>query len=113
MDIAGLLLRDAKEHARIDFNDDDANLELILTAAAGDVLAAAGMDRPEDPDDLPYDLRFAIIDQAAMIYDARANVTTRDRPLGLSLAASRITARYRGVSTGALCASQDGSNDGG
>lgn len=91
----GALLPDAKLHGRIDHNDDDAGLLLMLAAAAGDVAHAAAYTLPEDADDLPDDLRLAIIDQAAMLYDARAHDT--DRPAGLSMAAARIVARYRGV----------------
>lgn len=105
MDI-GWLLREAKEHARIDFCDDDVTVELMLQAAVADVLGAAGIPVPDTADDLPDDLRFAIIDQTAMLYDARSVATTRQRPLGLSLAASRIVARHRGVSTGSHSASQ-------
>ena len=89
------LLSDAKAHARVDHHDDDAGIVLMLSAAAADVAAAAEYDLPEDANDLPADLRFAIIDQLALLYDARGGDT--DRPIGLSLAASRIVARYRGV----------------
>ena len=89
------LLSDAKAHARVDHDDDDAAIMLMLSAAAADVAAAAEYDLPEDADDLPPDLRFAIIDQVALLYDARGG--DPDRPVGLSLAASRIVARYRGV----------------
>ena len=89
------LLSDAKAHARVDHYDDDAGIVLMLSAAAADVAAAAEYDLPEDADDLPADLRFAIIDQVALLYDARGGDS--DRPVGLSLAASRIVARYRGV----------------
>ena len=92
------LLPDAKEHARVAHDDDDAALELMLEAAAQDVAFAAAYTLPEDVAELPDDLRFAIIDQAAMLYDARGGDT--ERPVGLSLAASRIVARYRGVSLG-------------
>ena len=89
------LLSDAKAHARVDHHDDDVGLLLMLSAAAADVASAAEYDLPEAANDLPADLRFAIIDQVALLYDARGCDT--DRPLGLSLAASRIVARYRGV----------------
>lgn len=92
---ASALLPDAKHHARIDGDHDDASVALMLVAAAADVLAAAEYTAPEDVADLPEDLRFAICDQLAMLYDARG--TDTDRPLGLSMAASRIVARYRGV----------------
>ena len=89
------LLSDAKAHARVDHHDEDAGIVLMIAAAALDVAKAAELALPEDADDLPADLRFAIIDQFAMLYDARGGDT--DRPVGLSLAASRIVARYRGV----------------
>lgn len=89
------LLTAAKLHARVDFDDDDSDLLLMLAAAAGDVSHAAEYTLPDDADDLPADLKLAIIDQAAMLYDARAQDT--ERPVGLSLAAARIVARYRGV----------------
>jgi len=94
MDVFDLLF-DAKAHARVDHHDDDAGIVLMLSAAAADVAAAAEYALPEDAGDLPADLRFAIIDQVALLYDARGGDT--DRPVGLSLAASRIVARYRGV----------------
>lgn len=89
------LLTAAKLHARIDHNDDDSDLLLMLAAASADVAHAAQYTLPDDADDLPDDLRLAIIDQAAMLYDARGGDT--DRPSGLSMAAARIVARYRGV----------------
>ena len=95
MTIASDLLPSAKLHARVDYDDDDALLELMLTAAAADVAAAAEYELPDAGTDLPEDLRFAIVDHAAMLYDARG--TDTERPVGLSLAASRIVARYRGV----------------
>jgi hypothetical protein len=94
MDVSDLL-SDAKAHARVDHHDDDAGIVLMLSAATADVAAAAEYDLPEDANDLPADLRFAIIDQVALLFDARGGDT--DRPVGLSLAASRIVARYRGV----------------
>lgn len=94
------LLDDCKLHCRIDFSDDDSDLLLMLTASAADVAHAANVTLPADVVDLPDDLRFAILDQVAMLYDARGNST--DRPTGLSLAASRICARYRGVSAGTV-----------
>lgn len=89
------LLTAAKLHARVDHNDDDADLLLMLAAAAGDVAHAAEYTLPVLAADLPADLKLAIIDQAAMLFDARGGET--DRPLGLSMAAARIVARYRGV----------------
>lgn len=95
MTISTNLITQLKLHARIDHDDEDAALVLMLEAACGDVLAAAGWDPVAS---LPDDLAYAVIDQAAMFYDARGNST--DRPVGLSMAASRIVARYRGVSAG-------------
>ena len=92
------LLPDAKLHARVAHDDDDDGLALMLETAAQDVAHAAGIDLPDTTAELPDDLRFAIIDQAAMLYDARGGDT--ERPVDLSLAASRIVARYRGVSLG-------------
>ncbi|CAM5420263.1 hypothetical protein FALB51S_02495 [Frigidibacter albus] len=82
-------------HARVDASEDTANVLLILAAAAADVAGAANYTLPATSGDLPDDLGFAVIDQALMIYDARGSDTKR--PVGLSLAASRIVARYRGV----------------
>ena len=90
------LLSIAKSHARIDFDDDDAVLLLMLTTAANDVAHAAQVELPATSADLAEDLQFAVIDQAAMLFEASANST--ERPVGLSMAASRIVARYRGVS---------------
>lgn len=104
------LLPETKLHARIDGDDEDAALALMLAAAVADVLAAAARPEPDDADELPDDLRFAVIDQATMLFDARGGVT--DRPVGLSLAASRIVARYRGVSLGATESAQEGGGDG-
>ena len=89
------LLTDTKLHARIDGDYDDTGLMLMLASAAGDVAHAAAYTLPADAADLPDDLRLAIIDQAAMLYDARGGDT--ERPAGLSMAAARIVARYRGV----------------
>lgn len=102
-------LAGTKVHARIDGDDEDETLTLILEAATRDVLHAAGIDAPENLADLPNDLRFAVMDQAAMIYDERGADT--DRPAGLSLAASRIAARHRGVSLGAQESAQEGDHD--
>jgi hypothetical protein len=93
MDVFGLLAA-CKLHTRVDHNDEDADILLMLTAAAGDVAHAAGYTLPATSTALPDDLRFAIIDQAAALYDARGQ--SDGRP-GLTLAASRIVARYRGV----------------
>lgn len=89
------LLTDTKLHARVDGDDDDTGMLLMLAAAANDIAHAAAYTLPDDAADLPDDLRLAIIDQATMIYDARGGDT--ERPLGLSMAAARIVARYRGV----------------
>lgn len=94
MNVSDLLIA-AKLHARVDHDDDDSAMLLMLSAAAGDVAHAAEYTLPPAAADLPDDLRLAIIDQAAMLYDARGGDT--DRPLGLSMAAARIVARYRGV----------------
>ena len=96
MDPTGLLPA-LKTHARIDGSDEDANLILMLVAAANDVAQAASYELPEDVMDLPADLQFAIIDLAVRTYDARGADDLRP---GLSMAAGRITARYRGVSLG-------------
>ncbi|ABA79384.1 hypothetical protein GQF56_06075 [Rhodobacter sphaeroides] len=88
------LLSATKALARIDLSDEDATLELMIAAAQADVLAAAGYTLAEGAS-LPSDLAYAICDQAAMLFDARGG--TEDRPMGLSLAASRIVSRYRGV----------------
>ncbi|MDR5650978.1 head-tail connector protein [Ruixingdingia sedimenti] len=89
------LLTAAKLHARVDHDEDDPDMLLMLAAAAGDVAHAAEYTLPALAADLPADLKLAIIDQAAMLFDARAQDT--ERPVGLSLAAARIVARYRGV----------------
>lgn len=102
MTLATELLSQAKAHARIDSDDEDDTLTQMLEAALGDVLAAANVTAPATLAELPDDLAFAACDQFSMLYDARGGATERDRPLGLSLAASRICARYRGVGLGAL-----------
>lgn len=94
MEISDLLTA-TKLHCRVDHDDEDGALLLMLSAAALDVCGAAGIEIPGDAADLPDDLRLAVMDQAAMLYDARGGDTKR--PLGLSLAAARITARHRGV----------------
>lgn len=98
MTIASQLLTQAKLHARIDGSDDDAAMVLMLEAAMADVCHAAGIAVPATLSELSADLVFAVTDQAAMLYDARG---AAERPAGLSMAASRITARHRGVSLGA------------
>ena len=100
MTIASDLLSRAKAHARIVHDDDDAALALMLEAAAADVLGAANYTAPETLAELPDDLALAICDQAVMLFDTRSGATERERPLGLTLAASRIVQRYRGVSLG-------------
>ena len=99
MTIASQLLIQAKAHARIDASDDDEAMLLMLEAALADVAQAAGIAVPVTVAELPADLVFAVVDQAAMLFDARG---ASDRPAGMSVAASRITARHRGVSLGAL-----------
>lgn len=91
---ATTLLPALKLHARIDTGTEDAGLLLMLTAAAQDVAHAASYTLPTHAIDLPADIQFAIVDQAARTYDARGADDIRP---GLSLAASRITSRYRGV----------------
>lgn len=76
MDVSPLL-DPLKLRARIDYSDDDADLLLSLSAAVLDVLAAAEYEAPATVAELPDDLRFAIIDQAAMLYDARGGDTER------------------------------------
>lgn len=100
-------LSDLKTHARLDGSGEDGALDLLLAAATADVLGAANVEAPDDLTELPDDLRLAICDQAAMLYDARGDATTRNRPLGLSLAASRIVARHRGVACEAPQAGDD------
>ncbi len=97
MNVANLLY-ELKLHARISFDDDDAGLVLMLETAARDVAHVAAITLPDNVFDLPLDLQFAIVDQAALTYDQRG--PDEGQP-GLSIAASRITARYRGVSLGA------------
>jgi hypothetical protein len=96
MDISSLLSA-FKLHARIDGDSEDAGLLLMLDAAANDIAHAAGYPLPPDAAELPEDLAFAVIDQATAIYDDRG---TGDAPHGLTVAASRIVSRYRGVSLG-------------
>lgn len=93
MDVTDLLPA-LKLHARIDHDDDDAGLVLMLVTAAQDVAHAAAYALPVEALDLPADIQFAIIDHAARLYDQRG---PDNGPPGLSLAASRITARHRGV----------------
>lgn len=93
MDV-GSLIDDLKTHARVDGIHEDHTIALMLEAAAKDVCHAAGIPVPETVGDLPSDLRFAIIDQAARTYDARG---ADDPAPGLSAAAGRIAHRYRGV----------------
>ncbi|WP_417257167.1 hypothetical protein [Celeribacter halophilus] len=97
MDVSGLVTA-TMLRARVDSEDDYNDLERAVQASLLDVYGAANLDVPDEPDDIPEDLFFAITDQATMLYDARGGDT--DRPLGLSLAASRIVARHRGVSAG-------------
>lgn len=96
MDVEPLLLN-LKVHARVEHDDDDDDMLLMLYAAASDVAVAAGYTLPATVAELPFDMVFAIIDQAARTYDLRG---ADDGKPGLSVAASRIVARYRGVSLG-------------
>ena len=91
---ASALIPALKLHARIDTDTEDTGLALMLATAAADVAHAAAYTLPEDTTDLPADIKFAILDQAAKAYDQRA--ADEGKP-GLSLAASRIVHRYRGV----------------
>lgn len=47
-----------------------------------------------EPASIPADLQLAVIDHAAMMYDARG---LTDAPQGLSIAATRIAARHRRI----------------
>ena len=91
---ASALIPALKLHARIDTDTENAGLALMLDTAAKDVAFAAAYELPDDVIDLPADITFAILDQAAKAYDQRA--ADEGKP-GLSLAASRIVHRYRGV----------------
>jgi len=51
-----------------------------------------------EPEDVPADLRHAVLDQALRLYDMRGD---RDAPATLAPSAARISARYRRVSLGA------------
>jgi len=97
MDVTDLLPA-LKLHGRIDTDTEDGGLVMMLAAAAQDVAHAAAYELPAETLDLPADIKFAIIDHATRLYDARG---ADDAPRGLSLAASRIVHRYRGVSIGA------------
>jgi uncharacterized phage protein (predicted DNA packaging) len=94
---ASALINALKLHARIDGSAENAGLSLMLATAAADVAHAASYTLPDDVLDLPADIQFAIIDQAAKTYDQRG---ADEGKVGLSLAASRIVSRYRGVSLG-------------
>lgn len=100
MTLATELLAQAKAHARIDHDDENAALVLMLATALADVAHAANVTLPDTLAELPDDLAFAACDQFGMLYDARGGNT--ERPVGLTLAAKTICARYRGVSLGAL-----------
>lgn len=104
---ASTLIDAFKLHARIDTDSEEFGLALMLATAAQDVAHAANYTLPESTLDLPADIQFAIIDQAARTYDMRG---VDDGRAGLSLAASRIVARYRGVSVG--LAASDTTTDG-
>lgn len=60
----------------------------------GPVIVAYVAGFGDEADSIPDDLQLAIMDQAGAYYDTRA---TTDGPQGLTLAASRIAARYRRV----------------
>ena len=102
MTLAAELLPAAKAHARVDHDDEDGTLPAMLATALADVAHAAAYDLPATLAELPADLVFAACDQFAMLYDARGGATERDRPRGLTMAATTICARYRGVGLGAL-----------
>ena len=93
------LLPAFKLHARIDHADEDAGLLLMLHASASGVSWAASYALPAVASELPDDLRFAILDQAANMYEHRGDDAGRP---GLCVSASRIVSRYRGVSLGAV-----------
>lgn len=67
--------------------EDLAEVEVIVTYTAG---------FGQDAGSVPADLRAAIMDQAAALFDARGAVDARTASLSPHLA--RIAARYRGVS---------------
>lgn len=93
-DLALDLLATAKAHARVDHDDDDTGLALMLKTAIAEIEGAANITIADDLAEVPHDLVFAICDQAARLYDLRG---AEDGAQGLSLAASRIVARYRGI----------------
>lgn len=66
--------------------EEEWDYRLRMTYTAG--LAAT-------PEEMPHDLRLAIIDQVARLYDERGGVTGRGP--SLSHHAARVIARYRGV----------------
>ena len=98
MDVSSLLPA-FKLHARIDHSDEDTGLILMLQAAASNVAYAASYTLPALASALPDDLRFAVIDQATNTYEHRGDDAGRP---GLCVSASRIVARYRGVSIGEI-----------
>ena len=98
MDVSSLLPA-LKQHARIDHNEEDAGLTLMLQAAASNVAYSAAYAMPALASALPNDLVFAILDQAAATYERRGD--DMGKP-GLCVSASRIVARYRGVSIGEI-----------
>lgn len=69
----------------------------VLNLAGDGIGAAIRITYPAgfgDPDSIPADLQLAVIDHAAMMYDARG---LTDAPQGLSIAATRIAARHRRI----------------
>lgn len=98
MDVSSLLPA-FKLLARIDHADEDPGLLLMLHAAASGVSWAASYALPAVSSELPDDLRFAILDQATNTYEHRGDDAGRP---GLCVSASRIVARYRGVSIGEI-----------
>lgn len=71
--------------------------ELRLTGArpVGQIVVEYVAGFGDQPDDMPHDLRLAIMDQAACYYDARGPADRRVQAFSPHFA--RIIARYRGV----------------
>lgn len=69
----------------------------VLTLAGDGIGVAIRITYPAgfgEPASIPADLQLAVIDHAAMMYDARG---LTDAPQGLSIAATRIAARHRRI----------------
>ena len=69
----------------------------VLNLAGDGIGAAIRITYPAgfgEPASIPADLQLAVIDHAAMMYDARG---LTDAPQGLSIAATRIAARHRRI----------------